>query len=66
MNNQYGLIALSLKLHCINGLYLDPYGLIFILPTVMYANNTDLQYLAPDPIITDEEVIELVQEHQTY
>ena len=66
MSNQYGWITLSLKLQCINGLYLDPYGLIFILPTVMYANNTDLQYLAPDPIITDEEVIELVQEHQTY
>ena len=31
----------------------------------MYANNTDLLNLAPDPITTDEEVIELVQEYQT-
>ena len=37
----------------------------FILPTVMYTNNTDLLHLAPDPTTTDKEDIELVQEHQT-
>ena len=38
---------------------------LFVLAAVMYVNDTDLLHLTPDPTTTDEEVIELVQEHQT-